>query len=267
MDNTQLFRKPRILIYDIECSPELSWTYPPEWQTSVIRMEDRQKLMSFSYKWYGENKIYHRSLADMPTFDTDHQDDSLLARELHDVMEAADIVMGHNNFSFDNKMANMFFVVNGIEPIPPYKVIDTKRMATSLFKFPSNKLDNLARLFSIKGKTETTIGSLWYKCYVEKDKKAYELLKDYNNQDVIVTEQLYEKMRPFMHQHPSLSRISGEYDSCPRCGGYSFRIKAYRTTNTARYHQYQCNECLGYFSDRKSITEKEGDIKPSYVNV
>lgn len=257
-------RKPKILIYDLEVSPELSWTYPPEWQTSVIRMEDRQKLMSFSWKWYGENSINHMNLSQMASFRARPQDDKQLTAELHTVMGQADIIMGHNSASFDDKMANMFFVVNDFDPLPPFKVIDTKRIACQFFRMPSNKLDNLARFFGIDGKTNTRIGDIWYEAYVEADSEAYELLEVYNNQDVNITEQIYEKLRPFMRNHPNLARITGEWDSCPVCGGYSYRVKAYRHTNVSKYQQYFCNDCRHYFSDRVAVKE-DVTQKPKFV--
>jgi hypothetical protein len=117
------------------------------------------------------------------------------------------------------------------------------------------------------GKTDITYKDLWIPAFLNGDKKAWKMLDTYCKNDVDKTTKIYLKMRPFMHSHPSLSRISGEWDSCPRCGGFSHRIKAYRTTNTQRYRQYQCLECLGFFSDRKAVSEKEGDIKPTFVNV
>ena len=266
MEQPVEIKKPKILLYDLEVSPELFWGYPPRWQTFAIKVEQRQKLMSFSYKWLGEKKIYHKNLSQMNTYEVDHQNDKLLSLELHKVMSEADVIIGHNSVSFDDRIANMFFVANGIEPLPPHKVIDTKRMAKQNFRYGSNKLDDLAEFFGVKGKSDVKHSDMWYECFVEKNMKMWKLMEKYNNQDVQITEEIYLLMRPFMRNHPSVSRITGEWDSCPRCGSYNYRVKAYRTTNTSRYCQYFCNDCEGYFNDRKAMTEKEGDMKPAFVN-
>lgn len=223
--------------------------------------------MSFAWQIVGEKKVRSLCLYDMDTYKVDPQNDRLLVRELHKVMSEADILLGQNSDQFDIKMANYFFIKNDLEPIPPTKSIDTKKIAKRYFRFANNKLDNLGEELGVGGKTKVTHSDIWYDCFILGDKKAWKLMNKYCEQDVRITTEVYLKMRAFMHSHPSLSRISGEWDSCPRCGSYNYRVKAYRTTNTSRYHQFQCNECLGYFSDRKAITEKQGDIKPRFVNV
>lgn len=257
-------KKPIVVFYDLEVSPELFWGYPPRWDTRALKVEERQKLMSFSYKLLGEKRIYHKNLSDMKSYNKDKWDDSELTKELHKVLSEADVIIGHNSVSFDDKMANMFFVANGLPPLPPYKAIDTKRMASRNFRMGSNKLDDLAEFFGLKGKTDEKHSDIWYQCFVEGDKKYWKKMKTYNDQDVKITEQIYMKMRPFMRNHPNFARLSGEWDSCPRCGSIDCRVRAYRYTNVSKYKQYSCNECGGFFSDRKAV--RDGDKKPLYTS-
>lgn len=266
-DELQPVKKPRIISFDLEVSPALGYFYPPTWETGILKTVHRQKLMSFAWQVVGEKKIHAKNLSQMDTYKVDPQNDKLLAIELHKVMSTADILLGQNSDQFDVRMANYFFLLNDLEPIPPTKYLDTKKIAKRYFKFMNNTLNNISEEMGFDGKTEITYKDLWVPAFLNGDKKAWKLMDIYCKNDVDQTTKSYLKMRPFMRQHPSLSRISGEDASCPRCGGYNFRIKAYRTTNTSRYHQYQCNDCLGFFSDRKAITEKEGDQKPEFVNI
>lgn len=267
MEETQSIKKPRIVSFDIEVSPALGYFYPPTYETGILKIEERQKLMSFAWQVVGEKKIHALCLYDMDTYKVDPQCDKLLAIELHKVMSEADILLGQNSDAFDIKMANYFFIKNGLEPIAPTKSIDTKKIAKRYFRFANNKLDNLGEELGVGGKTKITYKDLWVDAFLHGDKKSWKLMNIYCRNDVRVTTEIYLKMRGFMHSHPSLSRISGEWDSCPRCGSYSFRIKSYRTTNTARYHQYQCNDCQGYFTDRKAISAADGDHRPEFVSV
>lgn len=266
-DETQSIKKPRIISFDLEVSPALGYFYPPTWETGILKTVSRQKLMSFAWQVVGEKKIIAKNLSQMDTYKVDPQNDKLLVKELHKVMEDADILLGQNSDQFDVRMANYFFLLNDLEPIAPKKYIDTKKIAKRYFKFLNNTLDNLGEEMGYGGKTDITYKDLWVPAFLGGSKKHWKLMDIYCKNDVLQTTQIYLRMRPFMHQHPSLSRISGEEASCPRCGGYDFRVKAYRTTNTSRYHQYQCNTCLGFFSDRKAITETAGDNKPAYVNI
>lgn len=266
-DEIQNIKKPRIVSFDLEVSPALGYFYPPTWETGILKTVHRQKLMSFAWQVVGEKKITAMNLSQMPNYKKNPQDDKLLVMELHKVMSNADILLGQNSDQFDVRMARYFFLLNGLEPLAPTKYLDTKKIAKRYFKFLNNTLDNLGEEMGYGGKTQITYKDLWVAAFLEGDQKSWKLMDKYCKNDVDQTTKIYLKMRPFMNQHPSLSRISGEESSCPRCGGYDFRIKAYRTTNTSRYHQYQCNECLGFFSDRKAITETQGDQKPQFVNV
>lgn len=267
MEEIQTIKKPRIVSFDLEVSPALGYFYPPTYETGILKVEDRQKLMSFAWQIVGEKKIHAANLSDTGTYKVDPRNDKLLVMQLHEVMSSADILLGQNSDQFDVKMANYFFILNGLKPIPPTKYIDTKKIAKRYFRFMNNTLDNLGEELGFGGKTKITYKDLWVDAFIKGDKKAWRLMDIYCKNDVDKTTKIYLKMRGFMHSHPSISRITGEYDSCPRCGSYSFKLKAYRTTNTCRYHQFQCDECHGYFSDRKAITERNGDIKPEYVNI
>lgn len=263
----QKIKKPKIVSFDLEVSPALGYFYPPTWETGILKIKERQKLMSFAWQVVGEKKIRSLCLADTDTYKVDPRDDKLLTIELHKMMSEADALLTQNGDAFDIKMANYFFIRNGLEPIPPTKSIDTKKIAKQYFRFANNTLDNLGEELGVGGKTKIKYSDIWQECFLNGDKKHWRLMKIYNENDVRVTTEIYLKMRGYMHSHPSISRISGEWDSCPRCGSYDYRVKAYRTSNVSRYRQYYCNNCNGYFSDRVAITEKDGDIKPEFVSI
>jgi len=265
-DNEQPIRKPNIISFDLEVSPALGYFYPPTWETGILKTMERQKLMSFAWQLVGTKKIHTWCLNDFVDYSRDPRDDRALTEELHTILSDADILLGQNSDNFDVKMANYFFIMNDLEPIPPTKYLDTKKIAKRYFRFLNNTLDNLGEELGVGGKTKVTVKDLWEDAFLHQDPEAWRLMNEYCANDVRVTTEIYLKMRGFMHSHPSVSRISGDFDSCPRCGSFSFRIKAYRTSNTTRYHQFQCNDCHGYFSDRKGMTEDE-DIKPMYVNI
>lgn len=268
---TQEIRNPKILVYDIECTGILGYAYGTH-DTSIHKIIEQPILLSFSYAWYEPGKrpkIICRTLADMDTYDVDPKNDRLLTKELWELIDEAQVLIGHNSKSFDDKMANMFFLKHRLGPTSPYKQIDTKLMASSIGRFPSKSLNNLSDFFGNGQKTETTHADLWWDSINggAAGRKAMKKMATYNNQDVKLTIDLYEILRPHFRRHPILSRLSGDSDACPRCGSHDYRVRAYRSTDVSMYHQFSCNECGGYFSDRKSITEKDGDEKPKFKSV
>lgn len=264
-ENKQEIRKPLIVSFDLEVSPATGWFYPPTWETRILKVEERQKLMSFAWQVVGEKKINSLCLYDMDTYKVDPRNDKLLVKELHKVMSEADILLGQNSDNFDIKMANYFFIMNDLEPVRPTKSIDTKKIAKRYFRFANNTLDNLGEELGVGGKTSVKHADIWTDCFIRGDKKSWKLMNKYCENDVRITTEIYLKMRGFMRSHPNLARLSGEFDACPVCNGFNYRIRAYRHTNTGRYHQYSCNDCDAYFSDRQAISEAQGDIKPKFM--
>lgn len=53
-------------------------------------------------------------------------------KSLQELLDSADVTIAHNGGSFDDKMANRFFVIEGLLPPKPRKTIDTKREAKAL---------------------------------------------------------------------------------------------------------------------------------------
>jgi len=114
-------------------------------------------------------------------------------------------------------MARMFFLKHGLAPHSPFKSIDTKKVAKSIARFGSNGLNSLSDFFGFGQKEEVTHADLWWDCLLG-DKKAWRLMKKYNQQDVALTIKLYEKLRPWITNHPSLSVLNDTPNTCPRCG-------------------------------------------------
>lgn len=264
-------RKPKVLAYDIECTGILGYSYGT-YQTNIHKIIEQPILLSFSYAWYEVGKrpkIVCRTLADMDTYKVDPKNDKLLTMELHRLFEEADVTLGHNSRSFDDKMSNMFFLKHRLSPTQPRKQLDTKVMAASIGRWPSKSLNNLSDFFGNGQKTSTTHADLWWDmvCGGEAGVKAAKKMAKYNNQDVKLTIDLYEILRPYYRNHPIMSRLTGDAYSCPRCGSHDTRVRAYRSSNVNIYRQFSCNVCGGFFSDRKAVSEKDGDVKPAYANI
>jgi hypothetical protein len=82
--------------------------------------------------------------------------DAGIARRLHDLMEAAEIIAGHNVVGFDLKKVNTVFMRHGLKPIIGKKTIDTLKLARSCLAHESNSLDYLAQYYGFSGKDEIT---------------------------------------------------------------------------------------------------------------
>lgn len=235
--------KPRILAFDIESTPNLGWGYG-KWQVNLIKIERYSDMLSFSYRWIGESKTHHVSLRDHDFVEKD------LALALHALFDEADVVLAHNAYGFDNKIARATWVRYGIAPPSPYKVIDTLRIARSQFKFPGgNSLNEVAIFLGLGRKADVGIRDLWYDCYIENSGRAWRLLKKYNNMDVDLLVGVYEAMLPYISNHPNLAMLYRERGRCPKC--LSDKLQARGTSKRAagEVQRYQCQACAGWCNE------------------
>ncbi|HRF71123.1 MAG TPA: ribonuclease H-like domain-containing protein [Candidatus Pelethenecus sp.] len=200
-------------------------------------------MITFAWKWLGEKQTHVLGLPDFPVYKKSRTDDSQLVKALWKLFDEADIIIAHNGNSFDIKKANSRFMKHHLLPPSPYKTIDTKLVAKRYFKQDSNKLDDLGDYFGIGRKINTGGFELWLGCEAG-DKKAWNKMKEYNKQDVILLERVYLAMLPYMSNHPNVSTFSGEV--CPKCGGNHLQSRGYARTISSVYKRFQCQSCGGW---------------------
>jgi hypothetical protein len=218
----------KILLYDLETSPLLSYVWEV-YEANSLAVEKERELMSFAYKWLGDNSVKVFSKRTMAEKD--------LVRKLHELFDAADILVAHNGDNFDAKMANAFFIKQGLTPPSPYKSIDTLKIARNKFRFHSNHLNDLGKYLNIGEKVNTGGFGLWMKC-MQGDKKAWKLMEKYNCQDVSLLEAVYTKIVPWMNNYP-LTEV-GMF--CQKCGG-DVQFRGPYINKKFIGKRYQCKKC------------------------
>jgi DNA-directed RNA polymerase subunit RPC12/RpoP len=251
---------PKILLYDLEITPTLGWTYGL-YDTRVIRVEREPYVMCFAYKWLGQDKIHVVSQPDFDRYDTDAFNDKDVVRTLRDLMDEADIVIAHNAMKFDNRVANERFLAHGFTPPSPYKTVDTLLVARRYFRNGSNALNSLCSKLGIGEKSAVTHGTLWRDC-VDGDMDSWKKMAEYNKQDIVMLEGLYLTLRPFISNHPNVA-VYGKVESCPKCGSENIQYRGFQRSNVAEYRRIQCTDCGAW--SRERVAEKTD--KPSFVNV
>lgn len=246
----------KIIIYDIEISPNNGWYYPPGYETRIIKNERPWHLMSFAYKELGKKKVYVHALPDYKLYKTEPYNDKELLLDLRNMLDDADLVIGHNSDRFDNKKANARFIYHGIDQPSPYEKADTLKMARSNMKFDSNRLDDLGEYLGV-GRKKGSHSDLWYDC-IQGDEKAWRKMKRYNKQDIVLTELVYLKLRSWATSHPNMSkyRKNEEDVSCPRCSSLNYNKRGYMPVASRWRHRYKCKDCGRWFQSVKSYKIK-----------
>lgn len=268
--DTDLTKKIKVLVYDLEVSPLLIWAYGT-YDTNALKVEKQSHIFCFSYGWLDvENpevmKVKCVAQYDFPArFKADSYDDYDVVKSLYSLMEQADITLGYNVDGFDDKVSTTRFLYYNFKALSPHKSIDPLKTARSKFKLPNNKLNTVAQYFGLGEKTTVTHSDLWYDCLLG-SKKAWRDMKTYCNQDVVLVKDVYMKLRPYVRAHPNLATMSQRPDVCPTCLGTKFFSNGLRTTQTMTYRRFVCANCGA--TARERVSDKDaGFEKPTYVSV
>jgi hypothetical protein len=230
----------KVVLFDIETSPNLGWTWG-KWQQDVIEFKDNWYMLSFSYKWLGQQRVRTKALPDFPGYAADKQNDKKLAAALWKILDEADVVIAHNGDRFDVRKANSRFICHGMRPPSPFKTIDTLKLARKHFKFDSNKLDELGKYLGVGRKIPNTGKNLWFGC-MGGDPKSWRIMKHYNARDVELLERVYLKLRPWATGHPDLTMWSRK-SGCPACQSMNLQQRGWRVNKRGRYQRFQCQDC------------------------
>lgn len=241
--------KPKILFYDIETTPLLSYTWGL-WEQNVIEVKEEWHILSFAYKFDGDKEVKVVSLPNFPGYHKNKSNDRQIVKKLWQLFNESDIVVGHNSDEFDNKKVQARFLKHGLPPPRPFKTVDTKKIAKRYFKFDSNKLDNLGKYLRLGEKLKTGGFELWLGC-MKGDMNAWKTMCEYNKQDVVLLEKVYKTMLPYIQNHPNMNTYLGTSLNCPNCGKLALQKRGLSHTRTTTCQRYQCTGCGAWSSGNK----------------
>lgn len=222
----------RVLTLDIETSPNLAHTWGL-WQQNVglPQLLESGEVICFAAKFEHEDKVrFHKGPALVPA--------------AHRLLNQADVVVHFNGTSFDIPWLRSEMVRAHLTPPSPFAQIDLCRVVKQQFRFPSNKLEYVASELLGERKAPTGGHGLWIRCMAG-DPKAWATMRSYNEQDVLLTERLYQRLKPWIVRLPNPRLYDGAVaeHTCPQCGSDDIRKRGTAYTALSSYQRYVCNQC------------------------
>lgn len=212
---------------DIETSPlvVLVWGIKDQYISPDQVLKDWD-IMAWSAKWLGEpnSHVYYDRRNGLS--------DKRILKPLRKLLDEADVVITQNGKAFDLKKINARFIIQGTLPPSPYRHHDTYLIAKQAASFTSNSLDYLAKTLDTEHKklkhSRYPGLSLWKECMslkiVErpwKNPKAWNEMKTYNINDVLSTEDLYNKVKSWGPQN--MPKLYNDPLKCSICGSAAQR--------------------------------------------
>jgi len=249
-------RMPKILTFDVETSPNIGAFWSP-WKTNINSSQIIRPwhLLTWSAKWIGQDEILHDRLTGR---DAALGKDYSIALSLRNLIDEADIVIAHNGKKFDIKRLNTRLLVNNIPQPSPYRVVDTLQAVKKRFAFTYNNLDYLVKtLVEISnGKIETDMG-LWLDA-IEGNEAALEDMDKYCQNDVLILEELYLRIRGWIPGHPNIGVYTDDNEPvCHVCGSPNIvKSNGFHVTQVGRYETYRCKDCGAYSKVRQTSLDR-----------
>ncbi len=248
----------KIATFDIETCPIESYTWGI-WEQNVglDMIKTEWSILSFSWKWLGE-KVEFFSAGGRGVNKV--RDDRPLMSKLWSLLNEADLVIAQNGRKFDIKKVDARLIMHGYGPYSPLRMIDTVQVSRQRFAFTSNKLEWLSKHLtdSPKSKHKKFPGfELWEACLAD-NPEAWREMEAYNKQDVIATEKLYMRLRPWIRHHPNIGtfNIFGDVQ-CPTCGAAEIIESGARVLQSGSYRQYYCRSCGAWSRGKRLLAEVE----------
>lgn len=226
----------KILTLDIETSPNLGWVFSL-WKQNVglNQVEQFTEVISFAAKWHDKKKVMFHSVH--------HDGKRAMLQAAFELLSEADVVVGYNSKGFDCKKLEWEFAKADMGSPVPYAQVDLFLEVKKNFAPPSKKLDHIVSELGIGSKVSTGGFDLWMGC-LHGDSKSWDLMRKYNKHDVVVTEQLYDRLLPWIKSHPSVPLHHGNRnDACQNCGSEDLKREGYAFTTVGKYQRFQCRGC------------------------
>jgi DNA polymerase elongation subunit (family B) len=234
---------PKILLLDIETAPNTAYVWGLFKQNiSISQVVDSSSVLCWAAKWLGDEEVMFDSVVKSGR--------KRMLKRIHKLLEQCDAVVHYNGTRFDIPTLNKEFLEASMLPPAPYQQVDLLRTARRQFRFPSNKLDYVARALNLGQKEKHEGFELWIKC-MQKDPDAWERMEKYNKQDVVLLEAVYNRFLPWIKNHPNHG-LYNESVVCSSCGSQHLQRRGYSVSTVGKYQRYQCNGCGSWSQERVS---------------
>ena len=191
--------------------------------------------LCFAAKWYKEPDVFFYSVHNTSP--------KRMIKKAWAFLNEADAIVHYNGTKFDIPTLQKEFILHNLPPPAPHKQIDLLLVSRKQFRFPSNKLDYVAKALGLGQKVKHVGHELWVKC-MNNDPEAWAEMEKYNKGDVTLLEKVYDRLLPWIPNHPNHAMYSNETrPQCSNCGGTDVQRRGDAKTKTLTYPRYVCKSC------------------------
>jgi uncharacterized protein YprB with RNaseH-like and TPR domain len=228
----------KILAYDIEAS-NLS--------------ADFGIILTFGSKFVGQGKVEVLNILDY----LDKSKDLIKAerRLLMDISErmlTADVWLGHYSTWYDLPFINSRLLYHKLPVLPPnFSQLDTWKIARNRLKLRNNRLITISEFLGTDDEKNAIKPEQWLRA-LSCHRPSMDYIVEHNRRDVLVLEEVYNRIRPLVLDHPNRGVLDGR-GGCAICGEQKLQKRGFHITRTRKYQRFQCMSCGGWSKGTKPV--------------
>lgn len=222
----------KLLVLDIEWRPTKAYVWQA-WKQDITpdKIIEHGGLLCVAAKWLGQKGVYF--------FSEWGDGKEGMLKGIHELMSEAEAVLTYNGDKYDIPKLMGEFALAGMAPPPPPTSIDLIKNVKKLGFF-MNRLGFIGPLFGLGQKVDNGGFKLWVD--IEKGSVvAQNKMKRYNVRDVVLLEELYKRILPFIKNHPNFN--DQKNGACGACGSTDLHKRGFRRTKAFRIQRLQCQGC------------------------
>ena len=199
-------------------------------------IKEQKQIICIAYKWQYEDEVH--------IIDWSKGEEAML-REFIGVLAEASEIIGHNSDRFDIKELRTRCIYYGIPMFPTYRSLDTLLKARQYFNFASNKLDYIGKYLNVGKKMDHEGLQMWIDVVEHKDPEALKTMKLYCQQDVVLLEDVYTVLSPYITHNNNFAVLTGGSKwECPECTSSDVVMDhTYTTAMGVVKRNMKCNHC------------------------
>lgn len=241
---------PKILFWDIETTPLKAYIW--RLGDQVVRHDQLTSdgfmydIICITYCWNDGRPAQH--------FDWGYkeQNSKNMIEQFDALITQADIVIGKNNKSFDDRHLNTQRLLHELPPLVGWgKKSDDLQVQMKKFfgkALPSQSLDYISKLLGVGGKIKMGLSD-WVDIVEKKNIDSFHKMIEYGKKDVEDTRAIWERVvnhiEPKFSAKPKDPKLDME---CPKCNSKRLQSRGVMATIQGSKQRYQCQDCGSWHS-------------------
>ena len=217
-------------------------------------------VLCVGFKTVGEGKAEVLDILDYVGNDSNLiKAEKRLLKDVSTKLLEADVWLTHFGTHYDLPFVNTRLLYHRLPTLPGnFSMIDTWKISRNRLKLRNNRLITISEFLGTEDEKNAIKPEHWLRA-LGGHAPSMDYIVEHCRRDVLVLEEVYNRLRPLVLDHPSRGLIDGR-GGCGVCGETKLVKRGFHITRTRKYQRYQCSNCGAWSKGLKPIATASGRV-------